>query len=104
MGGLGEGCDMGEEQIHKHPKNAPGKYYVVYEHCLIHGVCEHCASGNFRIDDETAGAYLYEQPSTPEEERECLYVFENCPVSAIRNDGDRVLVPLWTGYDPVTKE
>ena len=95
---------MNDEQIHKHPKNAPGKYYVVYEHCLIHGVCEHCASRNFRIDDEIAGAYPYKQPSTLEEEQECRYVFENCPVSAIRNDGDNVSVPWWKGTNPVTKE
>jgi ferredoxin len=87
---------MSKEQIHKHPKNVPGKYYVVYEHCLTHGVCEHCASSNFRIDDELPGAYVYKQPSTSEEDEQCREVFENCPVAAIRDDGDiNTTIPKW---------
>ena len=91
---------MKKEQLHKHPKNVPGKYYVVYEHCLAHGVCEHCAAGNFRIDDDFAGAYVFKQPSTREEEEQCRDVFLNCPVSAIRDDGQSNLeVARWRADD-----
>ncbi|HZS07430.1 MAG TPA: ferredoxin [Blastocatellia bacterium] len=91
---------MAAEEIHKHTKNAPGRYYVVWEHCLDHGICAHLASGNFRVDDELPAAYVYKQPSTPEEEEECRQAMDGCPMAAIRDDGDKVFVPLLKDTNP----
>jgi len=79
---------MDKEELHKHPRNIPGKYYVVYEDCLDHGVCDHCAGANFRRDDDVMGAYCYKQPSTWREEKQCRTALQGCPVAAIRDDGE----------------
>ena len=80
---------MGED-IHKHPKNVSGKYYVIYECCLVHEVCTHCAPSNFTVDwdDEWAGAHVHKQPATPKEEEQCKQALEDCPARAIRDDGE----------------
>lgn len=84
--------------MHKHPKNAPGKYFVIYQFCLAHEVCTHCASSNFTIDcdDDWAGAHVYKQPTSPEEEQHCKEALEGCPVMAIRDDGETNLsITYW---------
>ena len=84
--------------MHKHPKNVAGKYYVIYEYCLAHEVCTHCAPSNFTLDwdDEWAGAHVHKQPTTPEEEKLCEEAMDGCPIRAIRNDGEvNLSVTYW---------
>jgi ferredoxin len=68
------------------PPNAPGKYYVYREYCLSHGCCAELAPNNFMIDGPHE-AYVYKQPETPEEERQCREAMECCPMAAIFDDG-----------------
>ena len=38
--------------------------------------------------DEHLTAYVFKQPSTSEEEAQCRQALEECPVAAIRDDGE----------------
>ena len=68
----------------KNPKNVPGKFYVTYD-CLACDVCEDAAPNNFRLED--GFSFVYKQPSTPEEAKQCQEAMEGCPVEAIWDDG-----------------
>ncbi len=79
-------------EIKIHPLNVKGKYYVDQETCIVHDVCCDEASKNFRMDtdrydDPNSGAYVFKQPETPEEERDCKNAMDACPVFAIHDDG-----------------
>jgi ferredoxin len=76
------------EEMYKHPKSVDGKYYIRYDWCIYHGVCEIYAPNNFKYDEELGGEYVYKQPSTPEEEAQCKQAIANCPIGAIRDDGE----------------
>jgi ferredoxin len=68
----------------KHPKNVPGKFYVT-EDCLACAACEYSAPNNFRLEE--GSSYVYKQPTTPEEEKQCQEAMEGCCVEAIWDDG-----------------
>ena len=90
--------------VHKHPRNVPGKYYVVYEQCLAHEVCNDCAPSNFTVDfdDEWAGAHVYKQPATAREEKQCQKAKEGCPTGAIQDDGETNLeITYWISSQSV---
>ena len=74
------------EQINKHPLNVEGKYYVDFDVCLDHECCVEEAPNNFKMDEEYA-AYVCKQPTTPEEEKQCISAMNICPVEAICDDG-----------------
>jgi ferredoxin len=74
-----------QEEISRHPLNAPGRYYVDCNTCLDHEYCVHTAPNNFRLD-EAHTAYVFKQPVTLEEETQCRQALEECPVAAIHND------------------
>ncbi len=40
------------------------------------------------MDRENGGAYVFNQPETPEEEKHCKEAMDCCPMAAIRDDGD----------------
>jgi ferredoxin len=69
----------------KSPENVPGKYYV-NENCIASDFCVAVAPANFKMD-VSGHAYVFKQPSTPEEERQCQEALAGCPVSAICEDG-----------------
>ena len=73
--------------IKKHHLNAEGGYYVDCNTCLDHEWCVYVAPNNFRMDEETWSAYVFKQPTTPEEEAQCRRALDECPVLAIRDDG-----------------
>lgn len=78
---------MSEASI-KHPRNAPGKYYVDCDTCLDHELCVEAAPNNFKMDREMwAVAYVFKQPSNSEEEAQCRKAMEECPVEAIHDNG-----------------
>lgn len=74
-------------EIKIHPLNVKGKYYVDQESCLDHEVCCDDAPNNFRMDRANYGAYVFKQPETPEEERDCKNAMDACPMAAIHDDG-----------------
>lgn len=75
------------DEIGKHPLNAPGRYYVLCPWCLDHECCIEAAPNNFRMGEDLS-AYVFKQPNTPEEEAQCRRALEECPVEAIRDDGE----------------
>ena len=79
-------------KIDKHPLSAKGKYYVDADVCLICDCCAATAPNNFNLDMykpdvEYNCAYVFKQPTTPEEEKQCEEALHCCPVEAIGNDG-----------------
>ena len=76
------------EQIEKHPLNVKGKYYVEYDACLDHECCVAEAPNNFKMDKNTWGAYIFNQPETVEEESQCIEAMKCCPMQAIYDDGE----------------
>ena len=74
-------------EIEKHPLNVAGRYYVDCATCLDHDLCVEIAPNNFRKDDNYT-AYVFKQPSNPEEETQCRKAVDYCPVGAIHGDGD----------------
>lgn len=66
-------------------ENAPGRFYVT-EDCLACEACQDVAPNNFRYG-EYPMSYVYKQPITPEELRQCQEAMENCPMEAIWDDG-----------------
>ena len=78
------------EEISRHPLNAPGRYYVDYDTCVHHECCVDAAPNNFRMGDDYLTAYVFKQPATPEEEAQCRQALEDCPAAAIHDDGETV--------------
>lgn len=74
-------------KINKHPLNVEGKYYVDADVCINHECCVIEAPNNFKMDEETWQAYVFKQPTTPEEEKQCLDAMNICPVESILDDG-----------------
>lgn len=70
----------------KYPDNAPGKFYVD-TNCIDCDVCRDTAPANFRRNDNGQYSYVYKQPTTDEEMRECIEALTSCPVEAIGDDG-----------------
>ncbi len=77
---------MGDKTI-RYGDNVPGKWYTD-EKCILCCVCSEIAPKNFTISDNQTHDVVYKQPTTQEEEFECLEAKEACPVEAIGNDGD----------------
>ncbi len=68
----------------KNPLNAPGRYHVT-EDCLACQVCVDDAPNIFRMTEGLS--YVYKQPETPEEEKQCREAISTCCVGAIKGDG-----------------
>jgi ferredoxin len=77
------------DEITKNPLNVPGRYYVLHDVCLDHECCVDDAPLNFRID-ENGSAYVFKQPTTPEEEGQCRRALADCPMEAIKDDSERM--------------
>jgi ferredoxin len=70
----------------KNPSNVPGRYYVT-DDCLACEACQDAAPNNFRYDTNIE-SYVFKQPGTPEEEEQCRRALSECPMGAIRDDGE----------------
>jgi len=68
----------------KHPKNVPGRFYVTLD-CLSCEACQDAAPNHFRYG-EYGLSYVFEQPTTPEEFRQCQEAMAGCPMEAIKDD------------------
>ena len=80
------------QKVNKHPLNTSGRYYVDYDCCVNHEICVYNAPDNIRIDRENYGAYFFKQPDSPEEEEQCREALKECPMEAIRDDGETEIV------------
>lgn len=72
------------DELKKNPDDVPGKYYVTWD-CTLCYSCIELAPNNFREGDHLS--YVYKQPDTPEEEKQCREALECCPTAAILDDG-----------------
>ena len=66
----------------RYPDNVPGKYYVDTK-CLICGLCEDLAPSNFRINDAGMYAFVFKQPTTPEEIAQCIHFLASADASFV---------------------
>jgi ferredoxin len=73
----------------KYPENAPGVFYVNTD-CVDCDLCIATAPENFRRKEPEGYYHVCKQPTTTEEESQCLEALEICPVQAIWNNGDGV--------------
>jgi ferredoxin len=92
---LGPGAASRAEQIVQHhmadledknPENVSGKFYVDSQ-CIDCDLCRETAPSNFTRADDEGYSFVYKQPTTPEEEAQCVEAMEGCPVEAIGEDG-----------------
>jgi len=66
-------------------ENVPGSYYVT-EDCICCKLCQMVAPSNFTMEEEEGHFYIYKQPESPEEEKQCIESMDHCPVDAIGKD------------------
>jgi ferredoxin len=71
----------------KYPDNKEGKYYVD-DQCIDCDLCRETAPNNFQRNEDGGYSYLYKQPESEEEEKQCKEAKEGCPVEAIGDDGE----------------
>ncbi len=74
------------DKANRHPENVPGAYYVD-SLCIDCDLCRQVAPSNFGRQEEKGYAIVIQQPSTPDEEKQCVEAKEGCPVEAVGNDG-----------------
>ena len=70
------------------PENVRGKFYVDSS-CIYCGLCDETAPTVFRECNEQGWAYVFHQPETEEELRQCMEAVGGCPTESIGIDGDR---------------
>jgi ferredoxin len=70
----------------KHPKSAPGKFYVDNT-CITCGESYLGCPEFFKVCEETSSAYVHRQPQTDAEIKKFRKAMEMCPVEAIGDDG-----------------
>jgi ferredoxin len=80
------------DNTEKFPENVPGKYYVA-KVCIGCTLCSEIAPDNFmeNLDEElfAGNNYVCKQPDSDDQETLCKEAMDNCPASAIRNDGEK---------------
>jgi ferredoxin len=74
------------EEAKRNPLNVEGRYYVT-EECLACEVCQVAAPDNFRYGDDIM-SHVFKQPTNAEEAEQCNQALLECPMAAIRDDGD----------------
>ncbi len=70
----------------KQPGSVAGPYYVDSQ-CIACDLCSQTAPSNFKKNDDSGYTYVSKQPTTPEEQDLCKRAKEECPSSAIGDDG-----------------
>lgn len=71
----------------KNEFNIPGAFYVD-DQCIACDACVVEAPNFFKMNDEEGTAFVYKQPSSEVETKECLEALDACPVDAIGKDGE----------------
>lgn len=70
----------------KNPLNVPGPYYNDLT-CIDCDMCRGIAPEVFAHDDDEALAYVWRQPTTPQEIAKAEEARLSCPTETIGNDG-----------------
>ena len=68
------------------PDNAAGKYFVD-EDCIDCDACRENAPNNFTRNEDEGYSYVYKQPESDLELKECAEALKGCPVDAIGDFG-----------------
>ena len=70
----------------RYPENITGKFFVDNQ-CIDCDLCRETAPNNFTRNDDGGYSYVYKQPESEDEEKQCKEAMEGCPVEAIGNTG-----------------
>lgn len=70
----------------RHPKNAPGPFYVIKGHCISCGAPRAEAPGLVTLDDD--GCYFHKQPETPAEVNDAIRAILVSCIEVYRYAGD----------------
>ncbi len=74
------------EFANHYPDNVAGKYYVDNQ-CIDCDLCRETAPQNFTRNDDGGHSFVFKQPTSEDEEKQCQEAMEGCPVEAIGQDG-----------------
>jgi len=74
------------DKLDRNKLSVPGPWYVDSA-CISCGICVGEAPANFKPADDGSAAFVFKQPSSPEEARQSEAAMEACPVQAIGKDG-----------------
>lgn len=74
------------EKKDRYEDNTPGAWYVDKK-CILCSVCAEAAPRNFKESPAGDHDFVFKQPQSEQEERECEEAMASCPVEAIGNDG-----------------
>jgi len=70
----------------RNKENVAGKFYVDSQ-CIDCDLCRETAPQNFTRSDDEGYSYVFKQPESEEEAKQCREAMEGCPVEAIGEDG-----------------
>jgi len=70
----------------KYAENVAGQFYVD-EECIDCDLCRETAPDNFTRSENGGYSYVFNQPTTLEEDALCREAMEGCPVEAIGDNG-----------------
>lgn len=69
-------------------QNVRGKFYVEWS-CIYCDFCVEIAPTVFQEHKERGWAFVFHQPTTPDELRRAQEAVESCPTESIGSDGDQ---------------
>ena len=72
----------------RYEDNAKGAYFVDSE-CIDCDACREAAPNNFCRNEAEGYSYVYKQPTTEQEEKDCKEAMDGCPVEAIGDFGNQ---------------
>ena len=75
------------DMANRYPENVTGKFYVDNQ-CIDCDLCRETAPTNFTRNYDGGYSYVFNQPETEDEEKQCKEAMEGCPVEAIGDDGE----------------
>ena len=75
------------EKANRLPDNKSGPFYVDRE-CIDCDLCREVAPENFERNEDEGHSYVYKQPESEDELKQCEEALDSCPVEAIGNDGE----------------
>jgi ferredoxin len=74
------------DTANRYPENIAGAYYVDNQ-CIDCDLCRETAPNSFKRNDDGGYSFVYNQPTTPEEQKLAKEAMEGCPVEAIGSNG-----------------
>jgi ferredoxin len=72
----------------RYSENVAGRYFVDNQ-CIDCDLCRETAPANFSRQNDGGYSFVFKQPTSPEEEAQCVEAKEGCPVEAIGDNGDQ---------------